>query len=112
MAGFDIDSEGKKEESLSQVKLGDKAASKTSSFEDLSLQELIGSLETNPSILKQLSAEKQARIAETIGNQRIWAILNGGRPVLHRPSFDIYDADNREIRVNVIKGQGRRSCLR
>ncbi len=98
MPDFDNDIERKKDgsEKVRSEKTTDSARGE---LEGLSLQELIGSLEANPSIVKYLSFEKINEIAGRIGNQRLEAILGGGGPLLRQASLRL---GNKENRVNDI----------
>ncbi len=77
---FDKDSQRKKDKG--DVTAGSTEKQKEDAFSEFSLQELIGTLESNPSLIKKLPSEMIVYIRDRIGNQRLEAILGGGRPLL------------------------------
>ncbi|XME02538.1 hypothetical protein QYZ88_017975 [Lachnospiraceae bacterium C1.1] len=66
---------------------GKKEINSSFSGEGFSLQNLVGSLQNDPQVIRHLSFEKISEIAEIIGNQQLAAILGGGGPLLRKGDF-------------------------
>ena len=89
---FERDNSQRKED-RSEKKINKSGSTKAESPESLSLQELMGALESDPSLIRHLPFQKLEEIALTIGNHRLEMILGADGTDLYNTSFDIADKE-------------------